>query len=230
MADTEDKPDAAPRDRLAFLQQGPQKAPLNVSGYARWTSNLKTALAAGAVMLVILVLAWPEISGKDTRIRLGGDPTEKSPQSLQDSADITVANARYLGTDENGRPFKVTAEVARNIGETASRVELTAPEANIELSDTSWVSAAAGKGLYDRETENLYLDGGVTVSNEAGYRVTTESAEIDLEAATAVGTAPVTGSGPLGDLSGEGFAIENGGRTLRLTGKSRVLIRVGDLK
>ncbi len=187
--------------------------------YSRMVQVLKVLLPVIALLLLILIALWPHIRPQDDRFRIGiaslGD---------RDAGQLGMVNPRYLGTDDIGRPYTVSADLARSDTPDAARVELEMPKADIVLEDGSWLVVTANNGLYVQESRTLDLAGSVNLFHDSGYEFRTASVDVDLADNVAVGRQPVEGQGPFGNLAAEGFEIRDRGRTILLTGKARLMI------
>ncbi len=71
----------------------------------------------------------------------------------------------------------------------------------------------------------MVFRGHVVVTHDLGYRLETELAVVDIPAARAYGDRPVSGTGPEGDLSGSGFEILDKGQTVKVLGRSKLIIK-----
>ena len=193
-----------------------------VAGYSRFVNLMKVLLPAVAVVLVVLVGAWPYLQTKDDRFRIGF-----SALKVRDAEDPVMINARYMGTDKNALPFSITADIAKNLVKGTATVELEMPKADMTLDDGSWLVLTAETGIYSRETRTMELVGAVNLFHDSGYEIRTAKAYIDFGQGTAYGTDPVRGHGPFGELVAEGFELESKGKIIRFTGKSKLVLFPG---
>lgn len=192
---------------------------LPTAGYSRMVFLMKVLLPSIAVVLVGLVLAWPELISDDGRFRLNAVRIDQ-----RDAETLRMVNPRYVGTDDRNQPFTVTADVATQSSGNADLVALDHPKADIALEDGSWVALTASDGLYHRDRQSINLKGAVNIFHDSGYEFSSESALIDLKAGTATGTETVTGQGPMGDIEAEGFQILDRGARILFTGKARLVM------
>ncbi len=208
--------------RLAMPADARSRAQRRLTRYSRMVQVLKVLLPVIALLLLILVAIWPHIRPQDERFRIGiaslGDG---------DAGQLGMVNPRYVGTDDAGRQYTVSADLARSETPDAAEVELEMPKADLVLEDGSWLVLTANSGLYTQATERLDLSGSVTLFHDSGYEFRTPSVDVYLDQNRAVGTRPVEGQGPFGDLAAEGFEIVDRGRTVLLTGKARLVLYPG---
>ncbi len=191
-------------------------------GYSRFVQMMKYLLPAVAMVLVALVAVWPHLTTKDNSFRIGF-----SALKARETGDPSMVNARYVGSDKNDQLFSITADLVRNAMMDAATVELVMPKADITLEDGSWLVMTAETGVFRRAAKTLELAGTVNLFHDSGYEFRTEKVTIDLDNGSALGTEPVEGQGPFGDLSGEGFVLRDKGKTIIFTGKARLFIYPG---
>ena len=188
-------------------------------GYSRFVTTSKFLLPLAASILIVLVVAWPQLKLEENRFRMGF-----ATLSLKQAEDTSMLNPRYVGADRNGRPFAITADLAKSRSQESAVIELEMPKADMMLDDGSWVLLTAETGAYHRTTEVLDLAGAVNLFHDSGLEFRTARARIDLAAGTAAGTDPVEGQGPFGDLRSEGFRLTRKDRLIHFTGKAWLVL------
>ena len=185
--------------------------------YSRFVGLMKLVLPLGATALVIIVVTWPYINGRED-----GIPLSFASMGLGLTEKVFMTNARYMGSDDNDQPYTLTAELMSEEDGVEDAIRLTRPQADIMLNDGSWLALSAETGVLVRESELLTLEGGVSFFSDAGYEFRTPSAEINLATKRAHGTEPIEGQGPFGTLSADGFRLENQGKTIIFEGNVRM--------
>ena len=204
-----------------FADLGP-RTPRGGFGRSRFVAAMKYILPGLAMLLLMLVVAWPEFASDDNRFRI---PEAVGPIG---TSRPQVLNARVLGVDSKSRPFQITAETSALKNEGGREFyQLEQPKADIVLEDGTWVALTAVDGEYEEETKFLYLVGNVNVFHDAGHEFNTPKARFNLNDRSASGDDPVEGQGPLGTLKSEGFRIFDGGERVLFTGKSQMLVYRG---
>ncbi|GAB6053054.1 hypothetical protein JCM17960_18740 [Magnetospira thiophila] len=214
---------AAPQPTLADMEAEAFRRRRQVARYSRMVHVLKVLFPIIAVVLLVLIAIWPHIQPEDNSFRIGIASME-----VGDVDQAGMVNARYVGTDDGGRQFSVSADLARNLGGGTEHVELEMPKADITLEDGTWLVLTANSGLYTQERKALDLKGAVNLFHDTGYEIRTSLAHVDLGNNSASGNEPVTGQGPFGELQAEGFDIRDRGRTIYFTGKTRIVIHAID--
>jgi len=77
------------------------------------------------------------------------------------AGDGRLVDVRYQSVDEKGRPYTVTATGAVQAG--PQRVNLTAPQGDVSLSNGSWLLVHARQGVYLQHSGQLDLSGNATL-------------------------------------------------------------------
>lgn len=190
------------------------------AGYSRLVAMLKVALPSLAVVLVTLVVVWPQLQG-------GGDdafPLSFAEIGQEAMQSQRLVGARYQSTDDSDQPFTVTADLAEETEPGSGLVRLQHPKADITLNDGVWMLLDAREGLFQQEQETLQLSGGVDLFHDGGYELHTERLSLDVAAGTAASDDPVAGQGPLGTLQSQGLRISDGGKTVIFTGAAKLVL------
>ncbi len=195
-----------------------------LTGYGRFVRFLRITLPIIALMMIGLVAAWPQIAPKPNEFRL-----DYADLDISDD-DLSMVGARFVATDEEQRPFSISARTVRDLVPGGNDMRLEAPEAEITLTDGAWVWATADEGHYRVDDEQLTLIGSVRLFHDGGHVLSTSEAEVDLASGVVSGSAPVKGHGPLGELRGEGFRVSDSGQRIMLTGRSVVIIYPGAME
>jgi lipopolysaccharide export system protein LptC len=184
----------------------------------------KFALPVVAVGLGVVIFYLAQIERENIVL-----PFPEVPETTEEIDSISMANARFSGRDDRNRSFTVTAEKAQQKSADSTIVHLVRPKGNLDLTDGRQVAIQAESGIYLRGDKMLNLAGDVTLSDNRGFKFHTTSASIDLDRHLAAGDAPVTGSGPSGDIAAEGFRVLEDGDRVLFTGRTNLtLTATGD--
>jgi lipopolysaccharide export system protein LptC len=197
--------------------------PLRAIWRSRRIAYLKLVLPAAALLIVSLILAWPQVVRDDNRVRFGAS------RITPDEADtLRMLNARYVGTDTQQRPYVVTAALATRESAHAPRTDLQAPKADMTTSNGAWVAVTAETGVYHNLARLLDLAGDVSLFHDGGTEFHTARAQVDLNAGAASGDDPVAGQGPTSTITAEGFRLYDRGAVIIFTGKSHLVLHPGE--
>jgi lipopolysaccharide export system protein LptC len=188
------------------------------ANYSRFVSLMKLLLPVAALALAAVMVAWPQLKSRDGGFRLGF--LSINPY---DAENLRMDNARFTGLDKNTLPYTLTADVAIQDGPGADIIRLQRPKGDVTLKDGTWLALTADKGLHRQKKQTLVLTGVVNLFHDSGHSFTTSHAEIDMIHGTAVGNQPVTGHGPSGDLTSQGFRFHSKDNIIQFTGKAKLV-------
>lgn len=178
---------------------------------------LKRVLPAVALILLSLIVLWPEFR----------HITEQGRNALRRfnaHANLSglIVNAHYRGVDAHGQTYTVTAVTARQL--TPDLVALTEPKADTVLAGGAWVLVTADHGMYQQHQSVLDLWGHVTLYRDDGITVHTSTATLDLKSGFGAGSRVVSAEGPFGTLDANGFAVGDRGGMAQFTGPARLVL------
>jgi len=197
---TMDKP--APEHRTVSWPPGlPASSKLSAK-YSRFVGLMRYLLPGIALVMVIAIIAWPDLYKHGENIIALPGPT--SPDG-----DLTMEQPRYMGKDERGRPFVLTAETATQDTKDKRQITLMTLQADLTLTDGTWITVSADRGLYHQGRKTLDLTGNIDVFSDKGYEFHGQAARIDLATNVVTSADPVRGQGPFGLLSANAMKIFN---------------------
>jgi lipopolysaccharide export system protein LptC len=181
--------------------------------YSRFVFLTKLALPAVACALLLLIAAWPRLQGVFETVHLPAPRLD-----LSEARDLHMANARFTGIDRNNRPFTITAVMARQKPDLQGLVTLDKPKGDLTTTAGNWLELSANTGLYEQQPQLLDLFGEVALYQDKGNEFHSTTAHIDMAAGTANGDDPMTGQGPFGNVTADGFRILDRGDTIIFKG------------
>jgi lipopolysaccharide export system protein LptC len=193
--------------------------------YSRFVSMMKFILPVVALVLISLVVLWPHLASDDLRFRIGFAAIK-----ARVSKDPSMLNPRFVGTDSYNKPYSITADLARSVGEMGAKIELEMPKADVTLDNGTWLVLTANSGLFAHLENTLNLEGAVNLFHDSGYEFQTEKAAINMASGIASGNMPIQGQGDFGLLSAQGFKLVDKGKTIYFMGKSKLTLHPGARK
>lgn len=208
---------SARRDRLF---QSRKSGSGDGRGYSRLVRSLRLLLPLLAAGILVFTMLFPTIDWRQAAL------PDKADLNLdpRDAYQIRMRTARLVGTDDSGRDYELSALEATQGKDGGETVLLDRPAGRVKLEDGIDVNMEAASGVFDRKSEMIDLSGTVTLKHGRGYTFRSESATVDLNEGRAIGNQPINGFGPEGEIHGEGFEILDKGRTVKILGKSRLIV------
>jgi lipopolysaccharide export system protein LptC len=181
---------------------------------------LKRLLPIIGVALLALVAIWPRLVPLLESVRFGFPVID-----LREAHELRMLNPRYAGVDRFNRPYVVTSAIGRQAPNRDDLMSLECPRAEMTMHNGALVVVTAATAMYQSQAQLLDLFGDVNLVHENGTRFVTNAAHVDVAADTAAGNDPVTGHGPSGDITAQGFRVVDRGNTIVFTGKSNLLLK-----
>ncbi|WP_225771259.1 LPS export ABC transporter periplasmic protein LptC [Inquilinus sp. Marseille-Q2685] len=202
--------------RRARLAAAGRAAGLSRS-YSRMVGVLKYVLPAVGLVVVALIVLWPELHHSQVDI---SNPAERPAAAAGE-----IQNPRYSGIDEAARPYTVWATLAKQVQDEV--FDLNRPKGEMKLPSGLLLTLDAQTGKLDRSSKSVHLSGNVTLRRSDGTTLVTDAADIDLADKGARSSTPVTAEGPFGTLSAGGFKVEQQGDVIIFTGPTKLLLKPG---
>ena len=89
-----------------FIPRGPRTLRAAQFRASRLVVLMKLVLPALALALITLIISWPQLIADHTKFRLG----DKIKTVFMATTDgLSMDQPRYVGVDDNDRPYEVTA-------------------------------------------------------------------------------------------------------------------------
>ena len=142
---------------------------------------------------------------------------------------LAVSNAMYRGSDDQGRPFSLTAGDAVQRSSAEGIVRMHELMAQLLLDDGP-ARISAESGSYDINREVVTVDGTLRMTAADGYAMTAKGVSVDLERRRVVGAGGVEGAVPAGTFAGDVLEADLDKRTISLKGNARLSMQPGELR
>ena len=201
----------------------------------RRSSRLKRLFPLTAVIIIILVVFWPNLRAtfkpKPATPALAVSTIAQNHQDNPQKEEITneARELHFEGVDKNNQPYTLTATQGTESKD--GMVELMSPKLVMKLNSGATVSLSSDKALYDKTAEKIELIDNVHLVHSTGYDFTTKRAWLDMASSVAFGHDPIQGSGPQGQLSAkQGFNLADKGNKITLKGRPELFIQKGKVK
>ena len=186
----------------------------------RWSKILLPA-AVGA-FIAILAFA-PLHKAGDVSFILDKKKVENVPERMR------VETARYVGADDKGQRFEITARQALQRSSDIPVVDIEGMFARLALANGP-LMIAANHGRYDLDTQQMAVSGPVRVVGPDGYRLETRDVLVDLKQRQLASSGPVAGQMRLGRFQAGRLRADLGERKVVLDGGTRLKIVQGAVR
>jgi lipopolysaccharide export system protein LptC len=164
-------------------------------GYSRLVAWLKIILP----LLALAILSTLFLVSRTI------DPSQTIPYADVDVDELArtqrIGAPAYTGMTEDGSAISFEAESVRPQDGPGKRVTALRPRARIALPNGRTIELHAREGYVDQEARIAALDGAVELETSDGYHIVTDTAETRLDATSMETKGPVSGTGPMGELT-----------------------------
>lgn len=139
-----------------------------------------------------------------------------------------VVNPRYIGVDDQRRPYVITADSGEHIENDLVKLDNVDAAMQIDQGESVGISAAHGQIDQLNKESKIQLSGGVTITHNGGYEAKTKTVNVNLATNTVNSHYPTNGSSPYGTWNSQGFELNHKKKTISLKGKSQVMFDEGE--
>ena len=186
----------------------------------RWS---KILLPAGVGALIAILAFAPLQQEGDVSFILDKKKVENVPERMR------LETARYVGADNKGQQFEITARQALQRSSEIPVVDIEGMFARLALAGGP-LTILANQGRYDLDTQQMAVTGPVRVVGPDGYRLETRDVLVDLKQRQLASSGPVAGQMRLGQFQAGRLRADLGERKVVLDGGTRLKIVQGAVR
>ena len=144
------------------------------------------------------------------------DPEAALPYAEVDVEDLAreprMTAPTYAGTTSDGSALTLSADEARPSSDGAP-AEAAALRLNLDTPDGARTDLVAAEARMDPVAREVVLSGGVVVTTSSGYRLETAEMAARLDRTGLESRAPVTATGPAGDIRADRMVLSQDAQT-----------------
>ena len=177
---------------------------------SRLVRTLRVMLpAAIALIFVGLVgsVAWSTFNAQPRSAKAGDEP-------------IRLTNPRFIGRDDKGRSFVLTAESAIRDRLDYQRVILKKPALVLDEKGPDEMRINGADGIFHEQNGKLELSNGVRMADSKNAFDTAASL-FDTKTGEVVGSGPIQGAGGLGEIRADSYGVYGKGDRMVFKGGVR---------
>jgi lipopolysaccharide export system protein LptC len=183
----------------------------------------KVALPCSVGVLAAFLALAPFDKTGDVSFILDKNKVDNAPERMR------VEAARYIGEDNKGHKFFITAEQAVQPSSNTPIVDLRGMLARLGLQQGP-VTITANQGRYNMDEQKVLVDGPVHVVGPEGYRLQTRDVNVDLKQQQVTGTGQVQGEMKLGQFTAGRLRADLNEHKIILDGGARLKIVQGAVR
>ncbi len=133
---------------------------------------------------------------------------------------IRLVTPRFVGRDDKGRAFVLTAESATRDRLDYQRVILKRPALVLDENGPDMLRMSGADGVFHEQDGKLQLMNGVRMADTKN-NFETASSLFDTKTGEVVGSGPIQGAGGLGEIRAESYGVYGKGETMVFKGGVR---------
>ena len=169
----------------------------------------RRALPTAIAVILVTLTGWVLLRGFLTRI---GDLRSAT-------STIHMTNARFFGRDENGRPYVMGANEATRSDRDFQRITLYKLQLTFDSGGANQNShISADHGVYREDDRILRMRDHVVMQDQTGNTFLTDQAVVNTVNNSVAGSDHVQGSGPMGAVTADSYAVYDKGATVVFRG------------
>ena len=193
------------------------------SNHDRLIRIAKVALPSAVGVLIAFLALSPLEDRGDVSFVLDKNKVENAPERMR------VDTARYVGEDDQGRPFQITARSAVQPSSDVPIVDISGMIARLSLPQGP-VTLVANLARYNLDEQKVRVVGPIRVTGPESYRLDTSDVTVDLKERTVTGSGNVRGEMELGQFTAGRLRADLGERTVTLDQGARLKIVQGAVR
>jgi len=152
-------------------------------------------------------VAWSTFNAQPRSARAGDEP-------------IRLTNPRFIGRDDKGRSFVLTADSAIRDRLDYQRVILKKPALLLDEGGPDEMRINGADGVFHEQNGKLELSNGVRMA-DAKNAFDTAASLFDTKTGEVVGSGPIQGAGGLGEIRAESYGVYGKGERMVFKGGVR---------
>ncbi|MEO8113475.1 MAG: LPS export ABC transporter periplasmic protein LptC [Phenylobacterium sp.] len=177
-------------------------APARRTGFERWRRRSRLIRRLRILLPLLIILIFAGLTASMVYNTLTAAPI----QAANSNQPIRLVNPRFVGRDDKGRAFVLTAVTAIRDPRDYQRVILDRPALVLDEAGPDPLRITGHAGVYHEDDRKLELSGGVRLSGAKGAFETAASL-FDTRTGEVVGSGPIQGSGSLGEINAKSYGV-----------------------
>ncbi|WP_367716315.1 LPS export ABC transporter periplasmic protein LptC [Nitratireductor sp. GISD-1A_MAKvit] len=187
------------------------------SRHSRRVRLLKRILPALAIAITVLFAGYSYV------FTGGGGAIDLASASIE-GGSLVMSSPELNGFTNDDRPYKMTAERARQKLGGEDVIELEGIRAHVPVDADNFATIQASEGIYDRDNNRLDITSRISLRTTSGITATLDSAEIDIEKSSLASSNPVEIELDGTKIAADSFAARDGGKVFVFDKRVRVTI------
>ena len=181
--------------------------------FQRWRRRSRLIRALRILLPAVIVMIFAGLAGSVVWSTFRAQPQQAGAKD----ETIRLVKPRFVGRDDKGRAFVLTADSAVRDRLDYQRVILQKPALILDEGGPDQLRINGADGVFQENNGKLQLNGGVHLQ-DAKNAFDTASSLFDTKSGEVVGSGPIQGSGGLGEIRAESYAVQGKGERMVFKG------------
>ena len=187
--------------------------------YSKFIKTIKFVFLGISVLMLLLIV----INNRQSQIKIVGDKFSYS-EKVDGSINQVLVKPIFMGLNKKEQPFKVTASKATRFNEETDTFYLENPIGEI-LIDNDKYYLSGNNGVYDKNIQELKINGDVKFNNNLDLKFSTTEVFFDFKKQVLFGEKAVSGYRNNTKIDSQGIKILNKENKIIFTGKTKLLLK-----
>lgn len=187
--------------------------------YSKFIKTIKFVFLGISILMLLLIV----INNRQSQIKIVGDKFSYS-EKIDGSINQVLVKPIFMGLNKEEQPFKVTASKATRFKEETNTFYLENPIGEI-LIDNNKYYLSGNNGVYDKNIQELKINGDVKFNNNLDLKFSTTEVFFDFKKQVLFGEKDVSGYRNNTKIDSQGIKILNKENKIIFTGKTKLLLK-----
>ncbi len=187
--------------------------------YSKFIKTIKFVFLGISILMLLLIV----INNRQSQIKIVGDKFSYS-EKIDGSINQVLVKPIFMGLNKEEQPFKVTASKATRFKEETNTFYLENPIGEI-LIDNNKYYLSGNNGVYDKNIQELKINGDVKFNNNLDLKFSTTEVFFDFKKQILFGEKAVSGYRNNTKIDSQGIKILNKENKIIFTGKTKLLLK-----
>ena len=187
--------------------------------YSKFIKTIKFVFLGISILMLLLIV----INNRQNQIKIV-DEKFSYTDKIDGSINQVLVKPIFMGLNKKEQPFKVTASKATRFKEESNTFYLENPIGEISIDNDKYF-LSGNKGIYDKNIQELKINGDVKFNNNLDLKFSTTEVFFDFKEQVLFGDKAVSGYRNNTKIDSQGIKIFNKENKIIFTGKTKLLLK-----
>lgn len=187
--------------------------------YSKFIKTVKFIFLSISILMLVLII----INNRQNQIKIIGEKFSYT-EKIDGTINQVLVKPIFMGLNNKEQPFKVSATKATRFKEESNTFYLENPVGEI-LIDNDKYFLSGDNGVYDKNIQELKINGDVKFNNNLDLKFSTTEVFFDFKEQVLFGEKAVSGYRNNTKIDSQGIRIFNKENKIIFTGKTKLLLK-----